>query len=109
MHRVMAARLPYREHALVDKEPFHIAFLFATVVAQVIDPTGVVDQLLERAAQFHAVMDFQPGGCGVVPPLGVAKPFAVVQNRKPVDGDVELVQQFWLDRIFQHQIAAQVE
>ena len=56
VHRMMATRLADRGNALVDKQTFDVGVLFATIAAQIIDVSGMVDQLLKWRAHFDTVV-----------------------------------------------------
>ena len=75
---VMTPRAPNRGDAFVDKEPLDIGILFATVTAQVVDPTGMIDQLFKRTPGLHTIVQLKARRAVVVAALGIAPPFTLL-------------------------------
>jgi hypothetical protein len=73
------------------------------------NPAWVIDQFLERTAQFHGIVQLLPCIRSIVATLRVAVPLAMSQGRDSVYGAVQLVDEIPADGILEHEIPAKVQ
>jgi hypothetical protein len=106
---MMPTRRAHAQDALVDEQPVHVRRHLPTITVRILHPAWVVDQLLERTAELHAVMDLQSGVLRVVPALCVAEPLADRQLRQGVYCRVEPIEETLVGSIFDNQIAVEIE